>query len=104
VPQGICSYCAFIVYGYLGALYPVLALHLILLPLNGFRLYEMRKGDTADAMFFVVSGRYRLEELDMDVLPGQVVGELGLWRPARHGRRRWHAPKTAKCFRSLTTN
>jgi CRP/FNR family transcriptional regulator, cyclic AMP receptor protein len=115
--MGICSNCAFIVYGYLGALYPVLALHLILLPLNGFRLHEMlrlirevrgaarsdlsmdwlkpftsthrlrqadilfRKGDTADAMFFVVSGRYRLEELGMDVLPGQVVGELGLLAP-----------------------
>ena len=40
-----------------------------------------RKGDTADAMFFVVSGRYRLEELGMGVLPGQVVGELGLLAP-----------------------
>ena len=103
---GICSNCAFIAYGYLGALYPVLALHLILLPLNGFRLHEMlrlirdvrgatrsdlsmdwlkpftstrrlrngdivfRKGEPADAMFFVVSGRYRLEELRMEVLPG----------------------------------
>jgi cAMP-binding proteins - catabolite gene activator and regulatory subunit of cAMP-dependent protein kinases len=114
---GICSNCAFIAYGYLGALYPVLALHLILLPLNGFRLHEMlrlirevrgatrsdlrmdwlkpftstrrlrnsdivfRKGEIANALFFVVSGRYRLEELGMDVLPGQVVGELGLLAP-----------------------
>ena len=38
---GICSNCAFITYGYLGALYPVLILHLILLPLNGLRLREM---------------------------------------------------------------
>lgn len=111
---GICSNCAFIAYGYLGALYPVLVLHLILLPLNCFRLQEMlrlirevrgasrsdlsmdwlkpftstrkftngdivfRKGDAAGAMFFVVSGRFRLEELKMDILPGQVVGELGL--------------------------
>lgn len=114
---GICSNCAFIAYGYLGALYPVLVLHLILLPLNGFRLHEMlrlirevrgatrsdlsmdwlkpftstrrprnadiifRRGDTADAMFFVVSGLYRLDELGIDVLPGQVVGELGLLAP-----------------------
>jgi CRP/FNR family transcriptional regulator, cyclic AMP receptor protein len=111
---GICSNCTFIVYGYLGGLYPVLILHLILLPLNGLRLREIlrltrlvhaatlsdldiewlkpftstrrakagdvlfRKGDTAEAMFFVVSGRYRLVELEMDILPGQFVGELGL--------------------------
>jgi CRP/FNR family cyclic AMP-dependent transcriptional regulator len=38
---GICSNCAFIVYGYLGGLYPVLILHCILLPLNSVRLREM---------------------------------------------------------------
>jgi CRP-like cAMP-binding protein len=37
------------------------------------------KGDVADAMFFVASGSYRLTELGMDILPGQVVGELGLF-------------------------
>jgi CRP-like cAMP-binding protein len=114
---GICSNCAFITYGLLDGLYPVLILHLILLPLNSLRLREMlrltrqvseatqgdlnmewlkpftstrwvkagdllfRKGDTADAMFFVVSGRHRLAELGMDILPGQVVGELGLLAP-----------------------
>ena len=114
---GICSNCAFITYAFLGGLYPVLILHLILLPLNGLRLHEMlqltrqvreathgdlnmdwlkpftstrrvkrgdvlfRKGDAADAMLFVVSGRYRLAELGMDVLLGQVVGELGLLAP-----------------------
>lgn len=112
---GICSNCMFIIYGSLDGLYPVLVLHLILLPLNGLRLREMlrltkqvhraaqndlnmdwlkpftsahraksgdvlfRKGDAADAMFFVVSGRYRLTELGMDILSGQVVGELGLF-------------------------
>ena len=114
---GICSNCAFIIYGYLGGLYPVLILHVILLPLNSLRLHEMlqltrqvreathgdlnmdwlkpftstrrtksgdvlfRKGDAADAMLFVVSGRYRLAELGMDILSGQVVGELGLMAP-----------------------
>jgi hypothetical protein len=38
---GLCSNCAFITYGYLGGLYPVLFLHLILLPMNGFRLLQM---------------------------------------------------------------
>lgn len=112
---GICSNCAFIVYGYLGALYPVLILHLVLLPLNALRLREMlrltkqvraaassdlkmdwlkpftssrrvdagdilfRKGDAASAMYFIVSGRYRLTELGIDILQGQVVGELAMW-------------------------
>ena len=38
---GILSNCVFITYAYLGGLLPVLALHLILLPLNGMRLREM---------------------------------------------------------------
>jgi CRP/FNR family cyclic AMP-dependent transcriptional regulator len=114
---GIFSNCAFIVYGYLGGLYPVLILHLVLLPLNGLRLREMlrltqqvskaartdlkmdwlrpftstrriaagdilfRKGDVAGALYFIVSGRYRLTESGIDVLPGQVVGELALLAP-----------------------
>lgn len=114
---GICSNCAFIVYGYLGGLYPVLVLHLVLLPLNAVRLREMlrlakqvreaadgdlkmdwlkpftssrrisagdillRKGDAADAMYFIVSGRCRLTELGIDIPPGDVVGELGLLAP-----------------------
>ena len=114
---GLFSNCAFIMYGYLGGLYPVLILHLILLPLNGLRLREMlrlttqvreaaqtdlkmdwlkpftttrrmntgdilfRKGDMAGAMYFIVSGRYRLAELGIDILPGQMVGELALLAP-----------------------
>lgn len=38
---GICSNCVFITYAYLGGLYPVLVLHVILLPWNGLRLREM---------------------------------------------------------------
>lgn len=114
---GLCSNCAFIAYGFLGGLYPVLILHLILLPLNAWRLREMlrltkqvreaaqtdlkmdwlkpftstrrtsagevlfRKGDAAGAMYFIVSGRYRLAELRIEFLPGQVVGELALLAP-----------------------
>jgi len=40
-----------------------------------------RKGDPATQMFFVLSGRLRLAELGIDILPGQVVGELGLLAP-----------------------
>ncbi len=32
-------------------------------------------------MYFIVSGRHRLTELGIDVLPGQVVGELALLAP-----------------------
>ncbi len=38
---GITANCFFIVYGYFGAVYPSLFLHLILLPLNATRLYQM---------------------------------------------------------------
>lgn len=38
---GICSNCAFIAYGFLDALHPVLILHLILLPLNSLRLRQI---------------------------------------------------------------
>src|ERR1700683_935247 len=114
---GICSNCAFITYGYLGVLYPVLILHLILLPLNSLRLREMirltkqvreasqtdlrmdwlkpftstrrinagdilfRKGEVASSLYFVVSGRCRLTELEIDILPGEVVGELAMLAP-----------------------
>ncbi len=39
--SGITANVLFIAYGYFGALYPNLILHLILLPLNSFRLYQM---------------------------------------------------------------
>src|SRR5262245_31533649 len=36
-----------------------------------------RKGDLSSAMFYTVSGRYRLQEIAADVAAGQVIGELG---------------------------
>jgi CRP/FNR family transcriptional regulator, cyclic AMP receptor protein len=39
------------------------------------------KGDVADAMYFVVSGRFRLVEFGKDIFSGQIVGELGLLAP-----------------------
>jgi CRP/FNR family cyclic AMP-dependent transcriptional regulator len=114
---GICSNCSFIVYGFLGELYPVLILHLLLLPLNGLRLREMvqltrqvreathgdlnmdwvkpfsstrhvqagevlfHKGDSANDMFVVVSGRFRLSDIGIEIEPSHVVGELALFAP-----------------------
>ncbi len=40
-----------------------------------------RKGQPADEMFIVSSGRLRLSEIGVELLPGGVVGELGLLAP-----------------------
>ena len=47
--------------------------------------FLFRKGDVADAMFYIVSGRLRIPELGLDKMPGEFVGELGLLAP--DGRR-----------------
>lgn len=39
------------------------------------------KGELADAMFYTITGRYRLAEIGVEVPPGQVVGEIGLIAP-----------------------
>lgn len=110
---GIGSNILFILYGYFTGAHPILILHLALLPLNIWRLQEMRqlmrsmqeathgdlnmewlrpftsarnvsagdvifhKGDAAKNMMVVVSGSFRLIEIDTIVEPGSVVGELG---------------------------
>jgi CRP/FNR family transcriptional regulator, cyclic AMP receptor protein len=114
---GIGANFAFISYGALASIYPVLALHAILLPLNSLRLYQMlqlirkvreasqgdlnfdwlkpfmskrackagetlfRKGDLASAMFYTVSGQFRLTEIAKDVPLGEVIGDIGLIAP-----------------------
>ena len=40
------------------------------------------KGEVADAMYYSVSGRYRLREMGLDIPNGQVFGELGLISPS----------------------
>ena len=42
-----------------------------------------RKGEQANHMYFVVAGRLHLLEIDINVLPGALVGELGMLAPAR---------------------
>jgi CRP-like cAMP-binding protein len=39
------------------------------------------KGDIASCMFFTISGRYRLKEIDIELVQGQVVGEMGFMSP-----------------------
>jgi CRP-like cAMP-binding protein len=40
-----------------------------------------RKGDPADTMFYIVSGRFLIPELGICGQPGEFVGELGLLAP-----------------------
>jgi len=40
-----------------------------------------RSGDPASAMYYTVSGRYRLVEIETEVWAGHVIGELGLVAP-----------------------
>ena len=42
-----------------------------------------RKGDQADHLYFVVTGKLRLEEINVALAPGAVVGELGMLAPNR---------------------
>ena len=37
-----------------------------------------QKGDTADSMMFIVSGAFRVSDLEVEVGKGQLIGELGL--------------------------
>lgn len=113
---GIASNIVFIIYGLVAGLVPVLVLHSVLLPLNIYRLVEMRrlireveeaggegdltwllpfmrsqslaagatlfrKGDDADAMYLLTHGRIRLEEIKVDIHPGDMIGEIGLFSP-----------------------
>jgi hypothetical protein len=98
--------------------YGTMLLHIFLLPMNSYRLYQMlklikgvktslhedlnmdwlkpfmtrsqcKKGDVlfakdaiADAMYYTVSGRYRLTEMGIEIGPGQLIGELGMLAPS----------------------
>jgi hypothetical protein len=40
-----------------------------------------RRGDQADAMYLITRGLVRLEEFGVEIRPGEVVGEIGLFSP-----------------------
>jgi CRP/FNR family cyclic AMP-dependent transcriptional regulator len=50
---------------------------------RGFRAGDIlfRKGDRADEIYYIASGRVRIEEAGRIVGPGELVGEIGLFSP-----------------------
>jgi CRP-like cAMP-binding protein len=40
--------------------------------------FLFRKGDAANEMFLVSTGKYRIPELEIELRPGQIFGEMGL--------------------------
>jgi CRP/FNR family cyclic AMP-dependent transcriptional regulator len=114
----IVSNAAVIVYGVVTPHYPLLAIGLVMLAINAFRLYEMRrmigatsaasagaaapitvdwllpymhplkidkghvlfrKAEIADAMYFIVSGKVGIAEYDVEIGPGSLFGEIGIF-------------------------
>jgi CRP/FNR family cyclic AMP-dependent transcriptional regulator len=109
------SNICFIGFGLAARVYPVLLLHVVLLPLNTLRTLEMvrltrrievaskgdlsfdpikpfmkaerhatghtlfRKGDFADTMFVISAGNLLVEEVNITLGPGDLVGEIGVF-------------------------
>lgn len=50
---------------------------------RGFRKGAVlfQKGDSADEMFLIVKGKYLVKELGIELLPGHIIGEMGLLTP-----------------------
>lgn len=49
--------------------------------LKGNTLFH--KGDPADEMYYIVSGRCHIREIDVELAPGALVGEIGFLTPER---------------------
>jgi hypothetical protein len=107
----------FLGYGIFTPALPTIFLYGMLLPLNTYRLYQIRelikkvriaaggdlsmdwlepfmtrrgfrkgkvmfnKGDPADEMYLIVKGKFLVKELNIELLPGHIIGEMGLLTP-----------------------
>jgi CRP-like cAMP-binding protein len=114
---GILMNLVLITFSFTTGNYPTMLLHMVLLPLNSYRLHQMLtlvrdvkksvhsdlsmawlkpfmterqcqagevlfyKDEKAEEMFYIVSGRYRLVEMGMDLPVGTLVGEMGMLSP-----------------------
>ena len=56
-----------------------------------------RKGDSATEMFLVGKGRYRVIELNIELQPGQIFGELALLTPGYQRTQTVESSKAATC-------
>ena len=115
---GIITNLLLIVFSFVTGHYPTLALHMVLLPLNAYRLHQMLqlvrdvknsvhsdlsmawlkpfmterpcatgevvfyKDEKAEEMFYIVSGRFRLVEMGIELPLGTLVGEFGMLSPS----------------------
>jgi hypothetical protein len=114
---GILTNLVLITFSFTTGNYPTMILHMVLLPLNAYRLNQMLtlvrdvkksvssdlsmawlkpfmterqcqtgevlfyKDEKAEEMFYIVSGRYRLVEMGMELPIGALVGEMGMLSP-----------------------
>jgi hypothetical protein len=60
-----------------------------------------RKGDAANEMFFIVTGSYRVSEINVDLAPGALLGEMGLLAP---DNRRTQSVECTESGQVLTIN
>lgn len=109
-------------YGMIWVLYPVVGFGVLLLVINAWRLWEMRRlvaatraataagsapitadwilpfmrpmavpadtvifrrGEAAEAMYFIASGKIRFEELDIELSEGALFGEIGIFSDSK---------------------
>jgi len=114
---GILTNLVLITFSFTTGNYPTMILHMVLLPLNAFRLNQMLtlvrdvkrsvnsdlsmewlkpfmterqceagevlcyKDEKAEEMYYIVSGRYRLVEMGIELPVGTLTGELGFLSP-----------------------
>ena len=115
---GILTNLALITFSFTTGSYHTMILHMVLLPLNAYRLNQMLqlvrevkrsvhsdlsmawlkpfmterpceagevlfyKDEKAEEMFYIVSGRYRLVEMGLELPVGSLVGEMGMLSPS----------------------
>lgn len=115
---GILTNLMLILVSFFTAHYPTMVLHMVLLPLNAWRLHQMLqlvrevktsvgsdlsmawlkpfmterkctagevvfyKDEKAEDMFYIVSGKFRLVEMGLDLPLGTLVGEFGMLSPS----------------------
>ncbi len=57
-----------------------------------------RRGDASDAMYFLAEGRLHLQELGIDLEPGALFGEIGLFAPGGKRTQSVHAETTCYVY------